>query len=497
MTPFTKSQTRVSRTRKRAPVSPQTSITTDSDAALQPPIRSRPRRTINVAQSAQLHSARNVLADPNLAHLQPSLAIEMVDLTSLKPSKQRVRTFTPQEDAMLQGSIKRFGFNIPIVITRSGQIVAGERRAAAAMAVGLTQAPAIHIDHLSEAEIEAFRIADNKLAQAGKWDEKVLSEALKALAPFDIDCFDMGFEVFEVDGLLTQDAEPEDLDCAPPPSGDKYLVRVGDVFALGNHRVMCGNALEHAHVATLMDEDEAAMAFLDSPYNVPIAHHVTKDRDCEEFPMGTGEMSPAEFTDFLVQTHGLVRDVCRPGALIFSCMDHRGIGRLLAAAERSELVYLNLAVWAKNKAGMGSLYRSQHELIGVFRKCGAQHRNNVMLGKNGRNRTNLWEYRTPSLNAVDSDDAVKEHPTPKPWDMIADAMKDCTRRGDIVIDVFGGSGATLVAAEKTGRHARILELSPRHVANMLARYRHHFGVTATHIETGLAADVLSSQRRGE
>lgn len=494
MAPFTSPPARVSRTRKRAPIASQ-NLDTSDDATASPPSRSRRRRTLGLNEPTAI-SARNVLADPDLARLAPSLVIEMVDLFGLKASKRRLRTFTPQQDAMLEGSIRRFGFNIPILITRSREIVAGERRAVAAKAVGLTQAPAIFIDHLSEAEVEAFRIADNKLAQAGKWDEKVVGEALKALAAFDIDCFDMGFEVFEVDRLLTLDEQPEDLDDTRLSSGDRYRVIEGDVFALGKHRVMCGNALVRDDLATLMGGDEAAMAFLDAPYNVPIAGHVTKDRDCDEFAMGVGEMCPAEFVDFLASTHEQVRDICLEGALIFSCMDHRGIGRLLAAAERVELDYLNLAVWAKNKAGMGSLYRSQHELIAVFRKRGAHHRNNVMLGKNGRNRTNLWEYRTPVLNASSVDDAVKEHPTPKPWDMIADAMKDCTRRDDIVVDVFGGSGATLVAAEKTSRQARILELSPHHVANMLARFERHFGVEGTHAETGLTARALTEQRSG-
>lgn len=485
-----------SRASSRAkPTSPK-----QSDQSAGPPDARRRRRLVindDASTPPIAKSGRHALAAPpvDAPRAGPSrLQFQLVPIDAMKPAARKLREHDDAQITMLTGSIERFGFNVPVLLTRDYEIVAGDARIEAARRLGMTELPAVFISDLSGAAVEAFRIADNKLAQLGKWNETALREALKVLMQLDFEPQDLGFLTLEIDIFLQEPQQPEDLDGAAVDQ-KRYSVILGDIFVLGHHRVMCGNALEARDVAQLMGEDTAAMAFLDAPYNVPIAGNVTKSRDCAEFAMGSGEMSTPVFIDFLADAHARVLAVMAPGGLIYSCMDHRGIGKLLAAAERIGLEYLNLAVWKKNKAGMGSFYRSAHELIGVFRAPGAQHTNNVMLGKHGRNRTNVWEYRTPILNAKDTDPAIAEHGTPKPWDMIADAIKDCTRRGDIVIDVFGGSGATLVGAEKTGRTARVMEIDPRYVSNMLARYERLFGEPAVHVASGLTAFELTLQRQ--
>ena len=274
------------------------------------------------------------------------------------------------------------------------------------------------------------------------------------------------------------------------------MTRPGDTWLLGPHRIRCGSALDEAAYRAMMHEDRAAMVFTDPPYNVPIDGHVgglgaIRHR---EFAMAAGEMDEAEFTVFLTRALGLLAGHSRDGSLHFICMDWRHMGELLAAGKRSYAELKNLCVWAKDNAGMGSLYRSQHELVFVFKHGRDQHQNHIQLGRYGRNRSNVWSY--PGVNTFSRQGAegnlLALHPTVKPVALVADALRDCSCRGEIVLDSFLGSGTTLIAAERTGRICRGLELDPLYVDTAIRRWQAITGQHARHAQSDQRFDDLAA-----
>jgi DNA modification methylase len=238
------------------------------------------------------------------------------------------------------------------------------------------------------------------------------------------------------------------LPAGPPIS------KIGDLWLLGSHHVLCGNALDPTAFAALMVEERAAMVFTDPPYNVPIDGHASGLGAIHHrpFPMASGEMDRTEFTDFLAQAFRNLVAFSINGALHYICMDWRHVGELLTAGRKPYGEPKNLCVWVKHTCGMGSLYRSQHELVFVFKYGRQGHRNNIQLGRFGRNRSNVWSY--PGANSFarcgEEGNLLALHPTVKPVAMVADAILDCSARGDIVLDAFLGSGTTVIAAERTG-----------------------------------------------
>jgi DNA modification methylase len=267
----------------------------------------------------------------------------------------------------------------------------------------------------------------------------------------------------------------------------------GDLWTLGSHRILCGDAREPDALKRLMDDDRAAMAFLDPPYNLRVKSIVGRGRRKHvEFVMGSGEWLPTEFVEFLASSLGVAASVSRDGAVHYVCIDWRHIGELLEAARRVYGEVLNLAVWVKSNAGQGSFYRSQHEFVGVFRVGEARHLNNIELGRHGRNRSNVWHYQGVNTFRAGRLDDLKAHPTVKPIALVADAIKDCTRRGDVVIDTFAGSGTTILAAERVGRHARALEIEPRFVDVAIRRWQDFTRKDAIHMPSGRCFDDLAA-----
>ncbi|MDP3400102.1 MAG: DNA modification methylase, partial [Brevundimonas sp.] len=332
---------------------------------------------------------------------------------------------------------------------------------------------------MTEGQKRAYIIADNKLAENAGWDENLLRIEIKSLEALDLD-FRLevtGIETPELDILLrTEDAVKEEP--APEPAPGRPVSRVGDLWLLGRHRLLVGNSLNAESYAAVTDGEPAAAMFTDPPYNVPVDGHVCglgKIRH-EEFVMASGEMSPAEFRAFLETFMTHARGVMRAGAVAYVCMDWRHIADVIGAGETKLGNLINLCVWNKLTGGMGSLYRSQHELVPVFRVPGAQHRNNVELGRHGRNRTNVWDYTGVQARRGE----LKMHPTVKPVAMISDAIMDVTARGDLVLDPFAGSGSTLMAAEETGRRAACIELDPKYADVILRRFRDATGNEACH-----------------
>ena len=300
--------------------------------------------------------------------------------------------------------------------------------------------------------------------------ESILSEELQALSAADL-WFDLdltGFPTAEIDGLFALDAPEASHD----PKDDRFpqaaprRVQPGDIWSLGSHRLMCGDSLNAAVVDALMREDRARMVFTDPPYNVPVEGHVSgkgKTRH-REFAMASGEMTAEAFTAFLRQVFETLTSYAEDGSIHFICMDWRHVQEVLHAAEGVYCDLKNLIVWAKDQGGMGTFYRSRHELIFAYKHGDAPHINSFELGQHGRYRTNVWQYRSASA------EELQLHPTVKPVEMIADAIRDVSGRGDIVLDLFGGSGSTLIAAEKTGRQARLCEIDPLYCDIILSRW---------------------------
>ncbi len=398
-------------------------------------------------------------------------------VSTLTPWARNARTHSKKQIRQIADSIRQFGFTNPVLIDEAGTILAGHGRVAAAKLLGMGKVPCLRIDHMSEDEKRAYVLADNKLALNAGWDEDLLAAELGALLSADLhfEAGITGFSIPEIDGIL-EAVEPEDLgdpkdDVIPGEAPSR--VRPGEVWRLGAHRLICGNALDPGVVATLMEGEQARMVFTDPPYNVPINGHAgglgkIKHR---EFAVASGEMSVDEFKGFLQSAfEGLVEHSV-DGSIHYICMDWRHIPEILAAGEAVYDELKNLIVWVKDNGGMGTFYRSRHELIFAFKHGTAPHINTFELGQHGRYRTNVWQYRGVNTMRAGRMEELALHPTVKPVQMIADAIRDVSGRGEIVLDVFGGSGSTLIAAEKTGRRARLCEIDPVYCDRIIARWQ--------------------------
>ncbi len=362
-------------------------------------------------------------------------------------------------------------------------------RLKAAMLLGIAQVPTICINDMTEAQKRAYILADNKLAENAGWDRELLALELQGLLEMDLD-FDVtatGFEMGEID-LLIGGSDEEDDDADQLPEADPAVPPVtqpGDLWQLGRHRLLCADATQPASFEILMGGEQAEMVFTDPPYNVPIDGHVSGLGSAKhfEFAMASGEMSEAEFIAFLSKVLGLLAAHSRDGAIHFVCMDWRHLFELLTAGRRVYSELKNLCVWTKTNGGMGSLYRSQHELVAVFKKGSAAHINNVELGRHGRNRTNVWAYAGMNSFGAERAEALSVHPTVKPVRLVEDAILDCSTRGGLVLDGFVGSGTTLIAAERAGRRGFGLECEPRYVDLTLQRFRTFTGIEPLHVKT--------------
>jgi DNA modification methylase len=316
-----------------------------------------------------------------------------------------------------------------------------------------------------------------------------------------------GFELGEIDLRIESlnSASEEDADAADAlpqmPTSKLPVTRTGDLWLLGEHRVLCDNALEESSYVALMNGKLAAMVLSDPPYNVRIAGNVSglgriQHRD---FVMASGEMSEAEFTLFLSRVCALFARHSKDGSLHYLFIDWRHVGEMIAAGKVAYTELKNIAVWVKNSPGMGSFYRSQQELVAIFKSGRGPHRNNVQLGEYGRNRSNVWPY--PSLNsfgrAGEEGTLLATHPTIKPVALLADAIMDCTARGDVVLDGFGGSDSTVIAAERTGRRCYAIEIDPLYADASVRRWQNYTRDRARHAATGRFFDEMEAEHEHE
>ena len=360
----------------------------------------------------------------------------------------------------------------------------------------MSEVPCIVANHLTEAELRAYALADNRLGDMSDFDRDILAIEMSELSSLSLELgMELtipGFEQVEIESLgfstLRTAMAPE------PAYPDRAVTRRGDIWRLGDHRLLCGDATQVQDHATLMRGDVASASFLDPPYSVKIRGHVTSSREHREFAMGAGEMTDAEFTDFLASTISKSAENVCDGGVIYACIDWRHVHQMLEAMVRCGLTLLNIAVWVKPTPGMGSFLRSQHELVCIGRRGAQPHRNRVELGVHDRNRSNVWMFDGVAGGNRAARAAHADHPTPKPPEMIRDAFLDCTEPGDIVIDAFGGGGATLMAAQMCRRRARMMEIDERYCDVMVRRWCAYTGERAFLEASGRTFEEVEAER---
>ena len=426
-----------------------------------------------------------------------------VAITKLIPYSGNARTHSRRQVRKIARSIERFGFVNPILIDENNLVIAGHGRLAAAKLLGWQEVPTLCVKHLSEAEKRAYILADNRLAEEAGWNQEMLAIELQGLIDLDFSIELTGFDTVVSDRILDAHAEANgadiDVDDQVPsvPESKIAVTQNGDIWELGPHRLLCSDATIANSYDSLLGDESASMIFTDPPYNVPIEGHVSglgKVRH-REFAMACGEMTSDQFRDFLESVFAQLARYSVDGAIHFVCMDWRHMGETLAAGQAVYQELKNLCVWAKTNGGMGTFYRSRHELVFVFKNGTGPHINNFELGQTGRYRTNVWQYAGVNSFGRERDESLEMHPTVKPVALVADAIKDCSRRRQIILDPFAGSGTTLIAAEKTGRRARVLELDPLYCDTIIRRWQNFTGKQARHVETGQTFEVIEDQNQ--
>ena len=434
-------------------------------------------------------------------HLR-NLHVEIISVSALKPYARNPRTHSRKQLRQIADAIRTFGWTNPILSDAQGGVIAGHGRLEAAKLLGLDTVPTIRIEDMSEAQKRAYILADNKLALNAGWDEAMLAIELQGLLETELD-FDVGvtgFSIPEIDSLI-EGLNPEEAgdpaeDALSEIEGGPAVSRQDDLWQLGPHRLICGDALKRETYEALLGDERAQMVFTDPPYNVPIAGHVGGSGAIRhrEFIMASGEMPPEAFTSFLETAFRNLAEFSADGSLHFVCMDWRHLREILDAGQAGYTELKNLIVWVKDNGGMGTFYRSRHELIFAFKHLTAAHINSFELGQHGRYRTNVWQYK--GVNTLKSGrlDELALHPTVKPVAMIADAIKDVSQRSAIVLDAFGGSGSTLIAAHKTGRRARLIELDPIYVDRTIRRWQSYAHDDAFLTATGERFNDLAGER---
>ena len=429
-------------------------------------------------------------------------AVEDVLIADLKSAPRNARTHSEAQIGLIAKSIEKFGFTNPVLTDQSRNVIAGHGRIAAARKLGWSSVPCLQVREMSDDQKRAYLIADNRLAERAGWDKEILAIEFQALLDHNFDLDVVGFEQVEIDQILTLETDVQNDALAPEnevpePQPAMPVTREGDLWTLGRHLLLCADAREMGSLRRLLRDNRADMVFADPPYNVPINGHVsglgaTRHR---EFAVGSGEMSTPTFTDFLAKTLGNTAAVCRDGAIAFVCMDWRHMGEMEAAGRAAFSELKNLCVWTKTNGGMGTFYRSKHELVFVWKVGTAPHTNTFGLGEKGRYRTNVWEYAGVNTFKAERMEEISLHPTVKPVALVADAIRDVTNRGECVLDPFGGSGTTLIAAHKTGRVARIIEIDPIYCDVMIRRFEKLTGKTATLAESGATFEQVYLKRR--
>lgn len=439
-----------------------------------------------------------------------NLRLELIHPDEVRPHPDNPRRHPQKQVKQIAKSIETFGFRFPVLIDRQSRLIAGHGRIEAAKLLGLTEVPAVRADDLTDAQARALMIADNRLTEVSDWDQELLGQNFKILSDLELD-FDLdvvGFDYGEIEHRITQlevvdDDEADAADDMPEADQIEIACQVGEVWCLGDHRLVIGDSTQLTIYEQLLGEERASMIIGDPPYNL-----AARDigQVCEEqhgdFAMASGEMSVEQFVAFLGSVMALLCRFSVAGSIHFLFMDWRHTSEMLTAGLKHYNAFKNLCVWVKDRPGMGSFFKSQHELIFVFKNGDETHQNNFKLGQYGRNRSNVWSY--PSARSMTSgggdpgrDEVLSLHPTVKPVRLIEDAILDCSRRGEIVVDPFLGSGSTLIACEKTKRRCFGIELEPRYAAVTIYRWQQWTGRQAIHESTGKTYDEITALKKSE
>lgn len=433
------------------------------------------------------------------AFVHPRIVIR--DVKTLRSANRNARTHSNRQIAQLADSIRTFGFVNPVLVDDASRIVAGHGRVEAARKLGIATVPVICLGHLSQEELRAYAIADNRLAELAGWDKAALAlefaDLIKIESNFDVSV--TGFDHAEIDLVLQAETGSSDPgDELPRPKTGKAITKVGDLWCLGDHRILCGDVRDRVAVRRLMGRDKAKMVFTDPPYNVAIAGHASGlgQTHHKDFSCASGEMTKGEFAEFLETALANMASVSTDGSLHYVCMDWRHLQELTTAGDHVYSELKNVCVWNKTNGGMGSMYRSKHELVFVY-KCGrGAHVNNVELGRFGRYRSNVWDYAGVNTWRSGRAKDLSDHPTVKPILLVADAIQDASNRGDIILDGFGGAGTTLIAAERLGRRARLIELEPRYVDVTIERWQTATGQIARRLDGEQSSNLKIGRKRG-
>lgn len=430
--------------------------------------------------------------------IQPLMATVMRPIDQLKPAPHRARVSTPELRVALLNSVREFGFLMPLLIDRQDQIIAGYELWQAAKELGLEKIECRVAEHLSPVECEAASLALNKVGELGGYDLEVLRERMIVIKSSGIKLISTGFSLPEIDQILTAPKPPEDgaeLDDEDEDDEDVANVnQLGDLFELGDHRLLCGDALELSSYEHVLAGRAAACVFSDAPYGCDIEGFVSGlgKHKHPDFIMGCDMDQPA-LANFFATYLAHCKASTSPGAVIFACMDWRQIDTLLVAGREVGLTRNNVACWHKG-GGMGGLYRNAHEFVAVFINGKSPATNNVALGVHGRDRTNVWFYAGANRKGSSAAQALADHPTPKPVELVQDALLDVTNPGDVVLDPFSGSGTTIIAAEACGRIGCGIELDPKYVDRSIRRWEALTGKHAIHLESGLTFSELTAER---
>jgi DNA modification methylase len=429
------------------------------------------------------------------AKRQQPLQIEWLSVAALRPSPHNARTHSRRQIKQIERSIEEFGFTNPVLIDDGNQVLCGHGRTEAAKRLGWTEVPTLRLDHLTEPQKRAYIIADNRLAEKAGWNDEILAIELQGLVELEFDLELTGFEGGEIDIILGDRGKGgAEEDAVPPLESKLEITKLGDLWQLGDHVLICGDATDAGTYKRLLNGEKARFVFTDPPYNIRIDGNVAGFGAVKyrEFQMACGEMSPQQFSAFLRSVFVLLAVNAVDGAIHAVCMDWRHIGEMIEAGAGVYSELKNLCVWVKTNGGMGSLYRSRHELVFIWKSGRKSHVNNIELGRFGRDRTNVWEYAAASSFFGRGRVEGAEHPTCKPVGLVADAIKDCSKRNDIVLDPFGGSGSTLIACQKTGRRARLIEIDPLYCDTIIRRWQEYSGGVAVHQASGLSFEQLEA-----
>ncbi len=439
-----------------------------------------------------------VRSSPAIANdLVPDLETVRVPIEQLQPAKRRARKPGKDHLANVMKCLRELGQVSPILIDRDHRIVDGHIVVEALRQLAATHVVAVPLDHLNEEQVRLVRIALNKLAEGSTWELEELRAELGELQLAGYDLTNAGFTLPELDIILQPPTEGGGIavnDAVEEPPAEP-VSRPGDLWLLGPHRLLCGDALVAQSYASILGEEKAAACFTDCPWNIPIEGFVSGlgVKKHKNFKMAAGEMSAEAFQEFVDTFSRLIAEHLEDGGVVYSCIDWRSHDRIVLGGERAGLKHINTIVWNKGSGGMGGLYRSAHELIPLLCKGKTSKTNNVELGRHGRDRTNVWNYPGANRPGSSAAQALKHHPTPKPVEMVEDALFDVTRRGELVLDPFMGSGTTLLAAEQSGRIAVGIELDPAYVDVCGRRWQEMTGEDAVNVHTRRTFNETAAQ----